>query len=53
MTHVLDVDQDLDALVGHLDHAGDEAHSVSEPAQDERPPLVRPLAGLTTPVWYL
>lgn len=54
MTRVLDLATDLEDLVGPIDAIDVEAAvDVTPAAGDDRPPLVRPLAGLTTPVWYL
>ena len=56
MTHVLDIGTDLDdllATIGDLTLDTDtdtDTDTVTDAA--ERPPLVRPGAGLTTPAWY-
>jgi len=41
MTHVMDIGTDLDDLL-----------DVQEGTTDDRGPLVRPMPGLTSPVWY-
>lgn len=59
MTHVLDIGTDLDDLLASigdltLDPTGDTGTgTVTDDGAAERPPLVRPGAGLTTPAWYL
>lgn len=55
MTHVLDIGTDLDDLLASigdltLDTETDDTVTAADAA--ERPPLVRPGAGLTTPAWY-
>jgi hypothetical protein len=54
MTHVMDIGTDLDDLLGRLadDLAGSGAADVQADTTDDRGPLVRPLPGLTSPVWY-
>jgi hypothetical protein len=56
MTHVLDIGTDLDDLLASIgDLTVDPTTDSDTVAVDdaERPPLVRPGAGLTTPAWYL
>jgi hypothetical protein len=57
MTHVMDIGTDLDDLLGRLadDLAAAEAiaaERTTTDTDDDRGPLVRPMAGLTAPVWY-
>jgi hypothetical protein len=59
MTHVMDIGTDLDDLLGRLadDLAAYDATSAVDDAvgsatADDRGPLVRPMPGLTTNVWY-
>ena len=58
MTHVMDIGTDLDDLLGRLagdltdDRAQRATAHIDEETTDDRGPLVRPLAGLTSPVWY-
>lgn len=55
MTHVLDIGTDLDDLLASIGDLTLDTASDAATADDaeERPPLVRPGAGLTTPAWYL
>lgn len=59
MTHVLDIGTDLDDLLASIgdltvDTSTDtETGTATDDDAAERPPLVRPGAGLTTPAWYL
>jgi len=59
MTHVMESGTDLDDLLGGLaddlaayEVAGDPDRGTDEQSTEERPPLVRPMAGLTSPAWY-
>jgi len=58
MTHVTDLGPDLDDLLGRLADdfsghlAGRSNADLAEETVDDRGPLVRPMAGLTSPVWY-
>ena len=54
MTHVLDIGTDLDDLLASIGDLTLDPTSETVTADDaaERPPLVRPGAGLTTPAWY-
>ena len=54
MTHVLDIGTDLDDLLATIGDPTTDTDLGPVVVADaaERPPLVRPMAGLTTPVWY-
>lgn len=54
MTHVLDIGTDLDDLLATIGDLTADADPGTVTVDDaaERPPLVRPMAGLTTSVWY-
>ena len=53
MTHVLDIGTDLDDLLASIGDLAAAPEVVGQDDAEERPPLVRPGAGLTTPAWYL